>query len=185
VTIPTYLHDAVMRLPPEERLNRVRVNEAVRLADLTRSDHCAAREFRHGSRSSVCGETARVPLRHLVAVQGLSTLLARGNDLSTADRSYVAKVVSAHTGLSQADAEKRVNDVVTQVKAVLDEARSDADRYLADPVAVHRGVLSVAHRDRGWRPARRNLGKEGLRHAKTKGETPCRFCFGSSEFRFR
>jgi hypothetical protein len=33
LTIPAYLHDAVMRLPPEERLNRVRVNEAVRLAD--------------------------------------------------------------------------------------------------------------------------------------------------------
>jgi hypothetical protein len=49
-----------------------------------------------------------------------------GNDLSPADRSYVAKVVSARTGLSQADAEKRVNDVVTQVKTDLDEARKAA-----------------------------------------------------------
>jgi len=31
--IPAYLHDAVMQLPPEDRLNRVKVNEAVRLAD--------------------------------------------------------------------------------------------------------------------------------------------------------
>jgi hypothetical protein len=46
-----------------------------------------------------------------------------GNDVSPADRTYVAKVVSARTGLSQADAEKRVNDVVTQVKADLDAAR--------------------------------------------------------------
>jgi hypothetical protein len=38
----------------------------------------------------------------------------------------VAKVVSARTGLSQADAEKRVNDVVTQVKADLDAARKAA-----------------------------------------------------------
>jgi hypothetical protein len=45
-----------------------------------------------------------------------------GNDLNPADRAYVAKVVSARTGLSQADAEKRVNDVVTQVKADLDAA---------------------------------------------------------------
>jgi hypothetical protein len=49
-----------------------------------------------------------------------------GNDLSPADRGYVAKVVSAHTGLSQADAEKRVNDVVTQAKTDLDEARKTA-----------------------------------------------------------
>jgi hypothetical protein len=33
LTIPAYLHDAVMRLPPEQRFNRARVNEAVRLAD--------------------------------------------------------------------------------------------------------------------------------------------------------
>jgi hypothetical protein len=33
LTIPDYLHDAVMQLPPEDRLNRTRVNEAVRLAD--------------------------------------------------------------------------------------------------------------------------------------------------------
>jgi hypothetical protein len=33
LTIPAHLHDAVMRLSPEERRNRVAVNEAVRLAD--------------------------------------------------------------------------------------------------------------------------------------------------------
>src|SRR5258708_37500229 len=49
-----------------------------------------------------------------------------GSDLNPSDRSYVAKVVSARTGLSQADAEKRVNDVVTQVKADLDAARKAA-----------------------------------------------------------
>jgi len=49
-----------------------------------------------------------------------------GNDLNPGDRTYVAKVVAARTGLSQADAEKRVNDVVTQVKADLDAARKAA-----------------------------------------------------------
>jgi hypothetical protein len=49
-----------------------------------------------------------------------------GNDLNPADRTYAAKVVAARTGLSQADAEKRVNDVVTQVKADLDAARKVA-----------------------------------------------------------
>jgi hypothetical protein len=49
-----------------------------------------------------------------------------GNDLSSADRTYVAKVVAARTGLSQQDAEKRVNDVAAQVKADLDKARKAA-----------------------------------------------------------
>jgi hypothetical protein len=46
-----------------------------------------------------------------------------GGDLKSPDREYAAKVVAARTGLSQADADKRVNDVVTQVKADADAAR--------------------------------------------------------------
>lgn len=46
-----------------------------------------------------------------------------GSELKPADRDYVAKVVAARTGLSQADAEKRVNDVVTQAKSDLDATR--------------------------------------------------------------
>ena len=49
-----------------------------------------------------------------------------GNDLGTADRAYVAKLVSARTGLNQQDAEKRVNDVTTQIKADADKARKAA-----------------------------------------------------------
>jgi hypothetical protein len=46
-----------------------------------------------------------------------------GGELKPADRDYVAKVVAARTGLSRADADKRVNEVVTQVKTDLDAAR--------------------------------------------------------------
>ena len=46
-----------------------------------------------------------------------------GSELKPADREYVSNVVAARTGLSQADAEKRVNDVVTQVKSDADAAR--------------------------------------------------------------
>lgn len=46
-----------------------------------------------------------------------------GGELKGPDREYAAKVVAARTGLSQADADKRVNDVVTQVKADADAAR--------------------------------------------------------------
>src|ERR1700737_843814 len=49
-----------------------------------------------------------------------------GAEPSAADRSYLAKVVAARTGLSQADADKRVNDVIVQVKADLDKARKAA-----------------------------------------------------------
>lgn len=59
-------------------------------------------------------------------VRLFSTSFHNGNDLSAADRTYVAKVVSARTGLSQQDAEKWVNDVVIQVKADLDKARKAA-----------------------------------------------------------
>jgi hypothetical protein len=46
-----------------------------------------------------------------------------GGELKPADRAYAAKVVAARTGMSQADADKRVNDVVTQIKADTDAAR--------------------------------------------------------------
>jgi hypothetical protein len=59
-------------------------------------------------------------------VRLFTTSFHNGSDLKPADRTYVAKVVAARTGLSQADAEKRVNDVVTQVKTDLDEARKAA-----------------------------------------------------------
>jgi hypothetical protein len=48
------------------------------------------------------------------------------NDLAAADRTYVARLVAAQTGLNQAEAEKRVNDVITEAKAAADRARSGA-----------------------------------------------------------
>ena len=49
-----------------------------------------------------------------------------GTDLKPADRQYVSKVVAARTGLSQADADKRVTEVVTQAKSDIDAARKAA-----------------------------------------------------------
>jgi hypothetical protein len=46
-----------------------------------------------------------------------------GSEFKPADREYVSKVVAARTGLSQADADKRVNEVVTQAKSDIDAAR--------------------------------------------------------------
>ena len=51
----------------------------------------------------------------------------RNGEVSPADRAYLAQLVAARTGLSQADAEKRVNDVLTQVKEAELKARQAAD----------------------------------------------------------
>jgi hypothetical protein len=59
-------------------------------------------------------------------VRLFSSSFRNGGDLKPADREYVSKVVAARTGLSQADAEKRVNDVVTQAKTDMDAARKAA-----------------------------------------------------------
>jgi hypothetical protein len=55
----------------------------------------------------------------------LATALREGS-LNPADRTYVAKLVAARTGLSQADAEKRVDEVVNAAKQALDDARRAA-----------------------------------------------------------
>ena len=47
-------------------------------------------------------------------------------DLSATDKAYVAQVVAARTGLSQDDAEKRVNDVIAEAKTAADDARKGA-----------------------------------------------------------
>ena len=47
---------------------------------------------------------------------------AVSGDMPAADKTYVAEVVAARTGLNQADAEKRVTDVVSQAKAAKDKA---------------------------------------------------------------
>jgi hypothetical protein len=56
----------------------------------------------------------------------IAPTLQKGGDLSANDRTYLGKVVAARTGLSQADAEKRVSDVVTQAKTAADDARKAA-----------------------------------------------------------
>jgi len=49
--------------------------------------------------------------------------LRKNGTLADADRTYLVKVVSARTGLSQADAEKRVNEVTAEAKNAADAAR--------------------------------------------------------------
>jgi hypothetical protein len=46
--------------------------------------------------------------------------------LSAGDNTYVTQVVAARTGMSQADAAKRVNDVISEAKTAADNARRGA-----------------------------------------------------------
>jgi hypothetical protein len=78
---------------------------------LFRSDAPAAQNGGNGQESR--GEMVRL----------FTGSFRNGSELKPADRDYVAKVVAARTGLSQADAEKRVNNVVTQAKSDLDATR--------------------------------------------------------------
>lgn len=58
------------------------------------------------------------------------TLRKRGGELSPADRTYVVKVVAARTGVSEADAQKRMTEVVAEAKVAADEARKAAAKTM-------------------------------------------------------
>jgi len=71
--------------------------------------------------------TSTNPGQSRAEVLRLWTASFRDNeDLSADDKTYVAQIVAARTGLSQADAEKRVNDVITEAKTAADNARKGA-----------------------------------------------------------
>ena len=87
-----------------------------------------------------------------------------GGDMKPADRTYVSKVVAARTGLSQADADKRVADVVTQVKSDTDAARKATAQlafWLVASLLIGAFCASLAAteggglRDGTWRKSRR------------------------------
>jgi hypothetical protein len=51
----------------------------------------------------------------------------RNGEVSSSDRTYLAQLIAARTGLSQADAEKRVDAVLAQAKEAESKARQLAD----------------------------------------------------------
>jgi hypothetical protein len=70
----------------------------------------------NSSASDARAETARI------LAKGLPT-----GDVSAADRSYVSQLVAARTGISRADAQKRVDDVIAQLNVAQTKARQAAD----------------------------------------------------------
>ena len=55
-----------------------------------------------------------------------TSTFSAGGDLVPADRTYLARLIASQTGMSQADAEKRLNDVIVEAKAAADSARKAA-----------------------------------------------------------
>jgi hypothetical protein len=51
------------------------------------------------------------------------------SDLSGADKTYVARLVATRTGISQPDAESRVNAVINEAEASADRARRAAAQF--------------------------------------------------------
>src|SRR5689334_17956165 len=81
---------------------------------LFRSDHRNANATDRGA----AAETARI----------LAMGIRNGDgDVPAGDKTYLARLVAARTGLSQADAEKRVDDVIGKAKAAETKARQIAD----------------------------------------------------------
>jgi hypothetical protein len=82
----------------------------------------------------------------------LATALKGGGDLSSADRSYVSQLIAARTGISQQDAEKRLNDVVAQARAATDKARKAAAQlslWIAASMLIGAFAASLAAAEAG------------------------------------
>lgn len=60
----------------------------------------------------------------------IAPMVSKGGEISVADRAYLNKAVAARTGLSQAEAEKRVSDVIAQAKKAIDDTRKATAKFM-------------------------------------------------------
>ena len=59
----------------------------------------------------------------------IGPITRKGGDVSADDRAYAARVIAARTGISQSEAEQRVNQTIAQAKDAADKARSAALKF--------------------------------------------------------
>jgi hypothetical protein len=86
-------------------------------------------------------------------IAGILTTGLRDGDIAAPDRTYVAQVVAARTGLSQADADTRVSNVINQAKTDLDNARKAAAKlslWLTASLLIGAFAASLAATDGGY-----------------------------------
>ncbi len=92
---------------------------SVYVDNLLRTDPMAPAPANASDMNASRGEITRI----------MTPSLRKGGAVSPTDRTYLVKVVSARTGLPQADAEKRVDQVVAQAKTGADEARKSVAKF--------------------------------------------------------
>jgi hypothetical protein len=112
---------------------------------LLRSDHPNA---------NATDQDVRAEISRILAIE------LRNSDVPAADKTYLVQLVAVRTGLSQPDAVKRVDDVLTKEKADADAARK-AGAYLSiftgvsmlvgAFIAAAAAALGGSHRDEDWR----------------------------------
>ena len=83
-----------------------------------------------------------------------------GNDISTADRTYLAQVIAAKTGVSAQDAQTRIDQTIGQIKAAETKAKQAADQarkataalsiIMALSLAIGAFIASVSGILGGW-----------------------------------
>jgi len=108
--------------------------------------------FRTTDRTTLASDAER---REVTRILTLGTL---HGEVTLDNKAYLAKLVSARTGVSQAEAERRVNDVLADAKRKADVARktgivvaflSAAALFVAGAAAAWAAALGGRHRDRG------------------------------------
>jgi len=76
------------------------------------------------------------------------------------DKGYLAQLTAARTGLSEADARRRVDDVIAKAKADADAARkagayvsifTGVSMLIGAFIAAAAAALGGSHRDEAWR----------------------------------
>lgn len=89
--------------------------------------------FRSGGNSSAGSNDLRVEAAHIVANAWTT------GEVSDADRTYLAELVAARAGVSQAEAQKRVDEFVAAVKDAVTKAKAEADaaRKAAAEAAIY------------------------------------------------
>ena len=86
-------------------------------------------------------------------IAGILTKGIGDGDVAGPDRTYLAQVVAARTGLSPADADKRVSNILDQAKTDLDNARKAAAKlslWLTASLLIGAFAASLAATDGGY-----------------------------------
>jgi hypothetical protein len=155
VAVLAYAASSAVKVPTTASGATIGTSEAIFQANpsayyvdsLLRSAHANAN-------ATATDQDVRAEISRILAIE------LRNSDVPAADKTYLVQLVAVRTGLSQPDAVKRVDDVLTKEKADADAARK-AGAYLliftgvsmlvGAFIAAAAAALGGSHRDEDWR----------------------------------